>query len=168
MTMLGYRVAHGGWSLHCQVEQALAEGLPPLAHVDPGFEVLMELDIVKDNFIALDRTCTGSGFVLQTRDRELWLASRLAHYADYLRDRSRPQRRYLDGWRWTRETPEQWLKEWDMHHHFVRQYFSGRADFLEIDVPAGDGFDVLCPWLGVQAPGQPFPHQNSTEPCGRP
>lgn len=33
-----------------------------------------------------------------------------------------------------------------------------RERLLVMDIPAGDGWDKLCPFLGVQPPDMPFPH----------
>jgi hypothetical protein len=33
---------------------------------------------------------------------------------------------------------------------------------LVMDITAGDGWEVLCPFLGVEIPDRPFPHENKT------
>ncbi|HEX8335676.1 MAG TPA: sulfotransferase [Pyrinomonadaceae bacterium] len=33
---------------------------------------------------------------------------------------------------------------------------------LVMDITAGDGWEVLCPFLGVEIPDRPFPHENRT------
>ena len=53
-------------------------------------------------------------------------------------------------------------KRYDEHNADVRAYFAQRPDdLLVIDVTAGDGWDRLCPFLGVDVPDAPFPHRNS-------
>ena len=34
---------------------------------------------------------------------------------------------------------------------------------LVMDIPAGDGWEKLCPFLGVPIPDAPFPHAYKTE-----
>lgn len=49
------------------------------------------------------------------------------------------------------------------HDRRVRSFFTGDlADrLLEFDISRGDGFDRLCPFLGLPVPDQPYPHHNS-------
>ena len=47
-----------------------------------------------------------------------------------------------------------WLEE---HHRDVRSYFDGRDDFIEFRITEGDGWEKLCPFLGVDIPEEPFP-----------
>ena len=41
-----------------------------------------------------------------------------------------------------------------------REYFRGRADFLELNFEAGDAWDKLCAFLNLPIPDSPFPHAN--------
>lgn len=163
MKRLGFSVIHGGLENHQKIADALKNNDLPLANIDPDVQVFIDLDIIKDNFILLDKTYPQSGFILQTRNREMWFQSRLAHYDDYLRDKDRPRRKYKDGWRWTQESPDQWLKEWDMHHRAAKQYFAGRDNFMIMDVCEGDGYEKLCSFLGLANVDEPFPHKNKTQ-----
>jgi hypothetical protein len=51
---------------------------------------------------------------------------------------------------------------WREHDARVRSYFTGeRADrLLILDIRAGDGFEKLCPFLGLPVIDKPFPHVN--------
>jgi hypothetical protein len=43
----------------------------------------------------------------------------------------------------------------------ARDYFSNRPnDFLVMDITSGDGWEKLCPFLGVDIPSEPFPWEN--------
>ena len=48
------------------------------------------------------------------------------------------------------------------HHRKVMSYFSGdRAkDLLVMDITGGDGWEQLCPFLGLPVPDVPFPKSN--------
>ena len=50
------------------------------------------------------------------------------------------------------------------HHRRVEEYFRGRDDLLVMRVTEGDGYEVLCPFLGVPTSTQPFPwsHKNTS------
>jgi hypothetical protein len=53
------------------------------------------------------------------------------------------------------------------HNRDVLAHFKGRdRDLLLIDVCAGDGWERLCPFLGVDQPLTPFPHRNSRAALG--
>lgn len=55
-----------------------------------------------------------------------------------------------------------WEEAYRMHDHRVRRFFEDKPDcrFLEMEITDGDGWDVLCPFLGIDPPGVPFPHCN--------
>ena len=38
------------------------------------------------------------------------------------------------------------------------------GDFLVINIPAGEGWDKLCPFLGLPVPDAPFPLKNRLAP----
>jgi hypothetical protein len=47
------------------------------------------------------------------------------------------------------------------HHADVRRYFRGRPDdLLEMNILEGDGWEKLCPFLGIPVSSEPFPHLN--------
>jgi hypothetical protein len=48
---------------------------------------------------------------------------------------------------------------YERHHADVRRYFAKRpSDLLEIHLVEGDGWDKLCPFLGIARPSSAFPH----------
>jgi hypothetical protein len=52
------------------------------------------------------------------------------------------------------------------HINTVQNYFAKRThDLLILDIPAGDGWEKLCPFLEHPFPDIPFPHTNrSSQP----
>ncbi len=72
-------------------------------------------------------------FLLNTRDREKWVSSRLAHEAP--NSRARLVTRYAQYLGIPEdEVPDFWRAEWDSHHALVRAYFRGSPNFLEFDI----------------------------------
>ena len=58
----------------------------------------------------------------------------------------------LDGWR------RQWLD----HHRRVADHFRYRPhDLLVMNITAGDGWELLAPFLGHPIPLEPFPFENA-------
>lgn len=114
-------------------------------------------------FRELDAAYPGSKFVLTVRDLESWLESVEYHLA------ARDIRKYLG------DSPAGIVREivygrrdferqsfaaaYRAHREAVRLYFAERpADLLVMDICAGDGWEKLCPFLGVDAPAAAFPH----------
>ena len=53
-------------------------------------------------------------------------------------------------------------QRYEAHNSAVRKYFANRPDdLLEVCWEQGDGWQKLCPFLGVDVPLVPFPHANA-------
>jgi hypothetical protein len=121
----------------------------------------------------IDREYPDAKFVLTIRrDREAWIESKRRYAALELENWSRFDTATRASKRLIREEvygsfefdADAWLAAYTGHTRAVLEYFAGRpAGLLEMDIGAGDGWDVLCPFLGVPAPTIPFPHENSLE-----
>ena len=105
----------------------------------------------------LDRRHPGSKFILTVRDEIDWLGSTKGNTEWASGDAGTTFRQRIfefsghDEWR----LRQAWLE----HYVEVQRYFAGRRDQLLImDIPAGDGWDQLCPFLGVEPPERTFPH----------
>jgi Sulfotransferase domain len=62
---------------------------------------------------------------------------------------------------------EKYLAAYRRHYADVRQYFSGRSDLLEMSIVDGDGWDKLCPFVGLEQPYVPFSHAHKPSDGGR-
>lgn len=115
----------------------------------------------------LDETYPGSKFILTVRDRQSWLQSIETHMLRRPAESLVPGhpigdvRQLVYGMRgFDRGAFE---AAYDLHRAAVLAYFNGRDDDLLImDVCGGDGWDVLCPFIGVRAPRRAFPSLNKT------
>jgi hypothetical protein len=112
----------------------------------------------RDFYRLLDRQYPYSKFILTTRELVSWLDSRERKVAKNL---ASPHYHYsfrsVDREGWTRHRAR-YLQD-------LEQYFARRpGDFLVINIPAGDGWDKLCPFLGVPVPDLPFPFMNRLAP----
>ena len=117
-----------------------------------------------------DRIYPDSRFVLTVREKDAWLESlrklleRRPPGDEPARYRDRPElvrfRRFLRErvYGSNEFDAERMAAAYDAHHREVRAYFEGRPDdLLVLDVTRGEGYDRLCPFLGVGAPDEPFP-----------
>jgi hypothetical protein len=111
----------------------------------------------RDLYRALDERYPGSKYVLTIRDSESWLRSHERHFSS---DGSRTiPRRY-----WIHDYPSrraEILREYEARNAEVIAHFAARPDdLLVLDVVGGEGWERLCPFLGLEPPDDPFPHVN--------
>lgn len=145
---------------------------------DPDHEILRTHDAFTDNPIPLfyqqlDRRFPGAKFVHTEREEQAWLAS-----CEWLFTVGRVK------FDWDRHpivaeihtalygTSEfdapVFLERYRRHNREVRAYFAGRSqDLLILDITRGQGYELLCPFLGLPVPETPFPHWNRTESSWR-
>ncbi|HKV11291.1 MAG TPA: sulfotransferase [Thermoanaerobaculia bacterium] len=116
----------------------------------------------------LDAEYPGSRFILTIRDPESWLRSVELHwelmmdwwhrYPDFKRFQEFISERVYGSVEFDRE---RFLHAYETHRKSVECYFKDRPDdLLVLDVCGGEGWERLCPFLGVEAPEAPFPHAN--------
>jgi len=112
-------------------------------------------------FKILDEQYPNSKFILNTRDLRSWLRSRERHVL------KKPNLIKLQKENpsnaWFNIDQAAWRKDFIEYHENVLFYFRNRpADFLVINVPAGEGWGKLCPFLGVPIPNKNFPYKHKT------
>lgn len=115
-----------------------------------------------------DRQYPGSKFILTLRDPEVWVKSAEKHWELMMQ--------------WWQEFPkfqrfqqfisavvygsigfnaDRFLFAYENHVQNVQLYFKNRSeDLLIIDICGGEGWEKLCPFLGLSQPAIPFPHAN--------
>lgn len=166
LQLLGLRSVHwGGPDLQTAVrrgpeikqavERALADGRPLLDDVEDA-DAYSDILALTENFDVLDAQYPGSRFILTVRDTEEWIESRRRHVEANVAMHARGEYHGsfleidLEGWR----------LEAEAHERRVRSHFAGRRrDLLVMDISAGDGWEVLCPFLGLAVPDLPFPRR---------
>lgn len=146
---------------------------PPINHL---FDVMEKYDAATDTTVAvkykqLDRKYPNSKFILTTRDIGEWLRSckwffsREKAKKNAQRRKGKPLlsnqqmfiRRYLYGNEFFNE--ELYREGFLLFHKDVQLYFKNRPDdLLVMNIGKGDGFNMLCPFLGKPTIKRPFPH----------
>jgi hypothetical protein len=166
LSILGFRSVHWGGAdlptaiergpqIRDAVERAAREGRPLLYDIDDA-DAYSDILALSTRFDLLDRQYPGSKFILTTRRIDDWLDSRERHVEANV---ARQARGEYSGTFLTVDR-DGWADEINQHNARVRAHFAGRGrDLLEMDVAAGDGWDVLCPFLGVAVPDAPFPRR---------
>lgn len=115
----------------------------------------------------LDLAFPNSRFILTVREPDAWLDSQRA-YRRLQSERagdSETQRvqRFINREIYGSEDfdPKTWLDAYDRHVAGVLDYFAGRpASLLVLDICGGEGWEKLCPFLGLAVPSRPFPQTN--------
>jgi hypothetical protein len=105
-------------------------------------------DGIPDDFTALDQMFPGSRFILQVRELDRWLVSRLEHIRREKRKvRIKGHSGWLDG---SDENIIDWVHQWNEHHLRVLKYFRNREDDLLIINYVRDPLAVsrICRFLG--------------------
>jgi hypothetical protein len=106
----------------------------------------------------LDQRYPGSKFILTIRPDEKWIASVVKHF----KDKYIPAHEWIYGVRIARGNEDVYLQRYREHNREVREYFKDRPnDLLVMDITAGDRWNKLCPFLGLEIPPVEFPLQNT-------
>jgi hypothetical protein len=147
--------AQRGPQIRAAVERAVHENRPLLEDIDDA-DAYSDILALSTNFDLLDEQYPGSKFILTVRDLDDWLESRKRHAEENLARQSRGEHAgnfvVVDYPAWTAERAE--------HEDRVRAYFADRTgDLLVLDITAGDGWERLCPFLGLPIPDKPFPRR---------
>lgn len=156
LEVLGYRSLHwGGPDIAIKIMMSAEAGQPLLTDVG-GYDAYSDILALSERFDLLDVQYPGSRFILTTRPVDDWIESRRAHV---LRNRERAAQGTYTGF-FLDIDPDGWRAEFEEHHARVAAYFDGRNDFVTMRITEGDGFDVLCPFLGEPMPVADFPHRH--------
>jgi Sulfotransferase domain len=161
---LGFRSLHwGGQASRLAVERAIREGSPLLTHLDGDYDAFSDIQRLSVSFDVLDRQYPGSRFIMTTRPVDSWLDSRRRHVERNVANQATGD---YTGTFLTVDI-EAWRALFLEHDARVRAYFADRPeDMLVLDLPAGDGYQQLCPFLGVPEPATPFPWRHRDTSAG--
>jgi hypothetical protein len=132
-----------------------------------GFQAASDI-AVAPFYAQLDRAFPGSKFILTVRESESWLRSCEMHwrllmqwwenFPEFKRFHEFASAATYGTIEFSRE---RFSFVYDTHARNVREYFRERpGDLLVIDICAGEGWEKLCPFLGLATPARPFPHAN--------
>lgn len=146
------------------LERPLLEGLG-------GYRVISDLFYLSDQvyleantlFPLMARQNPECRFLLNTRDREAWIASRMAHFtpgAGKLIDRACAFLQLTDD-----KVQALWRDQWERHHAAVRDHFRNTDRLLIYDIER-DTPERIAEWLGPSwniDPGR-LRHLNRTAP----
>jgi len=161
LRVLGFNIAH--YPSDEETFLHLANGFYklPLLETCDGIS-----DMVASPYYAqFDEAYPGSRFILTTRDMETWLPSVARNIGDapaaperndHLAEIKKFFRASCYGS--YRFNPKRFVYAYNVHFRNVTDYFKDRPnDLLIMNLCGGQGWEVLCPFLGKPVPEVPFP-----------
>lgn len=153
---LGYRSKHWGFLL---VKCDLSLRYDRLEKYD----ALLDLPAVL-NYKELDKKYPDAKFILTLRDKRSWLDSmkRLHNFQRWF-VAFLPNVLKMDKKIWGQVSYDKknLSRRYDAYVNEVREHFKGREDkLLELNVTKGEGYEKLCPFLGLLVLEESFPHAN--------
>ncbi len=116
-----------------------------------------------------DNVYPGSKFILTVREKQSWLASCEKHWQGSKVPPNDPPfwQRFANAidlcvYGCNAFNRDRFSYVYDRHLGNVHEYFRTRsADLLVMNICEGDGFELLCPFLGIPVPeGLKFPREN--------
>jgi hypothetical protein len=125
-------------------------------------ELVKKYDAFQDNpwpviYKELDVKFPDSKFILMLRSPESWIKSQVRHFGRW----ETPMRKWIYGVGCPEGNEDIYVKRFEDHNKEVINFFRDRPqDLLVLDLAKGDGWEKLCPFLGVDIPNISFPHAN--------
>ena len=154
LEILGYRVTGPNFV----DDEDVAESV-----LSKSLAIAPEFNAFQDNpwpilYREMDQAFPGSKFILTIRDEAEWYTSALRQFGA----RTTPMRRFIYGAGSPLGNEASYRARYGSHNESVLQYFAARpGDLLLMDITRGDGWDLLCPFLGCATPSHPFPYKNA-------
>lgn len=143
--LLGY--THIGWSENLEAK-FLGGDFEYLFDVVEQFQSFEDTPWNSDDFYQkLDERFRGSKFILTVRDTREWFRSYSTFFREMIPD--------------VTDKEGELIADYDRRNREVMGYFARRnGDFIVMNICAGDGWEKICPFLGVPLASAPFPHEN--------
>lgn len=114
-------------------------------------------------FEELDKKYPNSLFICPIRDLETWLKSCSVQYRD-------EQRWNVLGTKYRNlmfctdiYNREKFINAYFRHEERIENYFKNRSDLLIINIIEGEGYEKICPFLGLPTINEKFPHEHKTQ-----
>ena len=132
---------------------------------DLALAITEKYDAFQDNpwpllYKEMDQKFPGSKFILTQRPVDKWIDSVVRHFGS----RETAMRRWIYDAGCPEGNEDTYTERYERHNREVLEHFADRPDdLLVFNVTAGDGWDILCPFLDKPVPDVEFPHSNKAE-----
>lgn len=106
----------------------------------------------------IDEKYPGSRFILTVRPTDDWIDSVVRHFGS----ESTPMRKWIYGVGYPLGNEKIYIDRYERHNQDVKDHLKDRPDdLLVMDITKGDGWEKLCPFLGMEIPAEAFPRLNT-------
>ena len=139
-------------------------------HILETYQGIVDTPIVPF-YQQLSQLYPSSKFILTVREQSSWLKSVESHW-QFTREWHRRDQQFERFQNYVAAAvygvlefdAQRFAHVYDVHLQNVMDFFAGKAgDLLMMDICKGDGWEKLCPFLGVDPPTVDFPHANRKE-----
>lgn len=168
LRILGYNAIHGDSSLEAPYGDSGRSLLKLIKAGNYRLPTIDRYDAFTDNpyfsiWKELDREYPGSKFILTIREEEEWIKSCIKYFADR---EILPMREWMFGEdanpAHSEAAKQSWLDAYRKHNKNIIAHFRERSkDLLILNISKGEGWEMLCPFLGKEIPKTSFPKENA-------
>ncbi len=160
LSILGYNSVHNPMSMVNYEDGVLNFDFDKVDAYDAFSDIQIAL-YYKD----LDNRCSGSKFVLTTRDKKSWLASCKNHFNVYRKQLEKATAIHLEVYGTDSYDEKKLSDSYTRHINDVMKYFSERnQDLLILDVSEKSKWQKLCKFLDKPIPDCEYPTKNKSTP----
>ena len=146
-----------------QIRQCKQQGEPLLKYI-AEYDAYCDIGGIIYDFELLDRQYPNSKFIYTDRQIDDWIDSMIRH----VRRNIENVRQNLYQTNFVKIEEERWRRNKITYSNRVKAYFQERQDdLLLMNIIEGDGYEKLCPFLGLDIPNRSFPRKNTDNKLNR-
>jgi hypothetical protein len=140
-----------------QILECKKSGEKLLKYIDE-YDTYSDIGPIVNNFEILDKQYPDSKFIYTDRNTDDWIKSRCAHIQRNINN----TKKGLYSTTFVQVESEKWRINKERHLKRVKSYFKDRSEDLLIFnmIDKNDGYDLLCPFLGMKTVNKDFPRKN--------
>jgi hypothetical protein len=140
-----------------QIRQCKQQGELLLKYLHE-YDAYCDIGAIIYDFELLDRQYPNSKFIYTDRQMDDWLDSMVRHVERNVENVGKN----LYQTNFVEIEEEKWRSNKIAHLERVKAYFKDRPqDLLSMNIIEGDGYEKLCPFLGLEIPNSSFPCKNT-------
>ena len=162
--IFGFKGFHGGGrDLHRTKDETIAEELRRRGYSEMlnDCDVYIDWEYLSNKFKIVYKHFPDAKYIFNTRNIDDWIESLKRHHSMLSQDAIAKS-----GWHFMDEGERR--EYYDNHTKKILDFFKDKHDqFLVLDICSGDGYEKLCPFLGLDIPDEPFPHFHRSDPSSR-
>lgn len=138
------------------------EGIECLYRMIEKFDAFEDGPWHNCDYKILDQRYPNSKFIILERNNSDWIRSKEKHESPLYNINKIELEFLIDDWITDRDNYiKKSIQYKETKYKEIKEYFKDRPDdLLVMDICAGEGWEKLCPFLGLPIPSEPFPIRN--------